>query len=101
MKPTIYTVHAYRWGDRECHSYTVGVFGKKDAALKAAETEEDYRGGKYECEVLEWALDASIAGNHDNAAKVIKALPPINTLKAHNDLGNRLAATGRREGEDG
>jgi len=84
LEETIYTVHAYRWGDRECHSYTVGVFGKKNAALKAAETEEDYRGGKYECEVLEWALDSSIAGNHDNAAKVIKALPPINTLKAHN-----------------
>ena len=93
MKPTIYTVHAYRWGDRECHSYTVGVFGKKYAALKAAETEEDYRGGKYECEVLEWALDASIAGNHDNAAKVIKALPPINTLKAHN-----AEITGRASG---
>lgn len=84
MKPTIYTVHAYRWGDRERHSYTVGVFGKKHAALKAAVTEKDYRGGKYECEVLEWMLDASIAGNHDNAAKVIKALPPINTLKMHN-----------------
>ena len=84
MKPTIYTVHAYRWGDRGCHSYTVGVFGKKHAALKAAETEEDYRGGKYECEVLEWTLDSSIAGNHDNAAKVIKPLPAINTLKEHN-----------------
>ena len=86
MKPTLYTVHAYRWGDRECHSYTVGVFGKKHAALKAAETEEDYRGGKYECEVLELTLDAGIAGNHNNAAKVIKALPPINTLKARNAL---------------
>ena len=76
MKPTIYTVHAYRWGDRERHSYIVGVFGEKHSALKAAETEEDCRGGKYECEVLEWTLDASIAGNHENAAKVIKALPP-------------------------
>lgn len=82
MKPTVYTVHAYRWGDREFHSYTVGVFGKKHAALNAAETEEDYRGGDYECEVLEWTLDASIAGNHDNAVKVIKALPTINTLNA-------------------
>jgi len=84
MKPTIYTVHAYRWGDRENHSYSVGVYGKKHAALKAAETEEDYRGGKYECEVLEWTLDSGVAGNHDNAAKVVKALPAVNRLKASN-----------------
>jgi len=84
MKPTIYTVHAYRWGDRECHSYSVGVYGKKHAALKAADTETDYRGGKYECEFLEWTLDNGMAGNHDNAPKVIKALPPMNTLKMHN-----------------
>ena len=84
MKPTIYTVHAYRWGDRECHSYSVGVYGKKHAALKAAETEQDYRGGKYECEVLEWTLDSGTEGNHDNAPKVVKALPLMNTLKMHN-----------------
>lgn len=95
MKPMIYTVHAYRWGDRECHSYTVGVFGKKHAALKAAETEEDYRGGKYKCEVLEWTLDAGIAGNNENAAKVIKALPVANTLKAH----NAVATTPKKENE--
>jgi hypothetical protein len=81
MKPPIYTVHAFRWGDRECHSYIVGVFGKKHAALKAAEIEEEYRGGKYECEVLEWTLDISIAGNHDNATKVIKPLLSISRVK--------------------
>jgi len=98
MKQTIYTVHAYRWGDRECHSYTVGVFGKKHAALKAAENEEDYRGGKYECEVLEWTLDSGIDGNHDNAAKVIKALPPSHAEWAAKtqqpSLSKRLLAAG-------
>lgn len=84
MKPTIYTVHAYRWGDRENHSYSVGVYSKKHGALKAAETEEDYRGGKYECEVMEWTLDSGIQGNHDTPPKVIKALPAISTLKTHN-----------------
>ena len=84
MKPTIYTVHAYRWGDRECHSYSVGVYRKKHAALKAADKEADYRGGKYECEVLEWTLDNGMEGNHGNAPKVIKALPQMNTLKMHN-----------------
>lgn len=82
MKPTVYTVHAYRWGDRECHSYSVGVYSKKHAALTAAQTERDYRGGKYECEVLEWTLDSGIAGRHSDGQKVVKPLPPMNTLKA-------------------
>jgi hypothetical protein len=84
MKQTVYTVNAYRWGDHEMHSFIVGVYAKKHAALKAAETEEEYRGGKYECEVLEWTINEGIAGNHDKAPKVIKPLPPMNTLKAHN-----------------
>lgn len=82
MKPTVYTVHAYRWGDRECHSYTVGVYPKKHAALQAAQTESDYRGGKYECEVLEWTLDSDTEGGHDTKPKTVLALPPMSTLKA-------------------
>jgi len=75
MKPTVYTVHAYRHGDRDCHSYSVGVYSKKHAALKAAQTESDYRGGKYECEVLEWALDSGIEGGHDDTkCKTVQAL---------------------------
>ena len=80
-KPTVYTVHAYRGGNHENHSYTVGVFGKKSMALKAAATEEDYRAGKYECEVLEWILDSSIAGSHDKVEKVVKALTLANQEK--------------------
>lgn len=83
MKPKVYTVHAYRWGDRELHSYSVGVYSKKHAALDAAKTEENYRGGKYECEVLEWTLDDGIAGRRgETIPKTIKALPRMNTLKA-------------------
>lgn len=74
MKPVLYTVHAYRFGDRDSHQYMVGVFGKKSVALKEAGTEEAYRGGKYSCEVLEWPLNASMAGNTNNIAKVIKPL---------------------------
>ena len=83
MKPTYYTVHAYRWGDREMHSYSVGLYSKKHAALKAAESEEEWRGGKYECEVIEWIPDGK---NEDGSPgmpyKVIKPLPPMNTLKS-------------------
>ena len=78
MKPTVYTVHAYRWGDRECHSYSVGVYFRKRTALKAAQTESDYRGGKYECEVLEWMLDSG----YDTKPNTVLALPQMNTLKA-------------------
>lgn len=82
MKPTtVYTVHAYRWGDRELHSYSVGAYGKKYAALKAAEAETEWSGGKYECEVLEWVLDKGSHGNSEIKPKTIKPLPPINTLK--------------------
>ena len=59
MKSKIYTVHAYRWGLRNTHSYSVGVYSKKHAALKAAEAEKEWRGGKYECEVIEWVPDGS------------------------------------------
>lgn len=79
-KPVVYTVHACRWGDRETHSYIVGVYFKKHAALKAAETEENYRGGKYECEVLEWELDYGGEGTSYGRCKTIKALPEVNTL---------------------
>ena len=54
---TVYTVHAYRWGDREEHSYTVGVYSTKRTALIVAEREKEHRGGKYECEVLGFIPD--------------------------------------------
>ena len=54
----IYTVTAYRWGNREKHSYVVGVYSTKEKAIFAAVKEETYRGGiKYRCQILEWELD--------------------------------------------
>lgn len=77
---TVYTVHAYRWGDRQRHSYTVGVFADEGSALQAAIEEEDLRGGKYVCEVLQMTIGTVIAGTsrpHDKRFKVVKALPDI------------------------
>lgn len=88
-RPIVYTVHAYRWGDRELHSYTVGVYSKKAAALKAAEAETEYRGGKYECEVIEFEVDIGGEGRRDNPGKTIKELPKINTLEAHNNESSK------------
>lgn len=67
----VYTVHAYRWGNRENHSYLVGVYSKKEKALKAAYIEEDFRGGKYKCEVLEWIINKGKEGNHETSPKTI------------------------------
>jgi len=53
----LYVVEALRWGDREKHSYIVGVFSNMELALAAAEYEAGYRGGKYECVVVECNLD--------------------------------------------
>lgn len=53
----IHIVTAYRWGDHENHSYIVGAYSNKVKAIRAASTEEDYRGGKYTCEVVEVIID--------------------------------------------
>ena len=72
----IYTVHAYRWGDRENHSYSVGVHLDQRDALSEAEAEREDRGGKYECEVLEWEPgNINKDGRLCVPYKVIKVLP--------------------------
>jgi len=82
MKKYIYTVRACRWGDRETHSYIVGVYSKKHAAQKAATEEENWRGGKYQCEVIEWELGSGHSdGRPGMPGKTIMPLPEINTLK--------------------
>ena len=75
----IYTVHAFRYADRERHSYIVGVYPKKKQALDAAEAEQDWRGGnKYFCEIRKWVIGSE---NEDNSpgmpSKVIRGLFPI------------------------
>jgi hypothetical protein len=77
---TVYTVHAFRFGDRERHSYIVGVYSDATQALRAAIIEKDHRGGKYDCEVLEWMLDKGTEGSRyidgkDYLAKTILELP--------------------------
>lgn len=48
----IYVVTAYRWGQRNAHSYIVGARADLEEAKKLADHEVDYRGGKYGCEVV-------------------------------------------------
>lgn len=46
-----YQVIAYRWANKNAHSYEVGAFGDLNAAIAAAEQETNYRAGKYSCVV--------------------------------------------------
>ena len=45
----VFVVEALRWGDREDHTYVVGVFDNLHDACEACVIEELWRGGKYEC----------------------------------------------------
>jgi 2-polyprenyl-3-methyl-5-hydroxy-6-metoxy-1,4-benzoquinol methylase len=75
----VYVVTAYRWGDREKHSYVVGAFDNEENAIKEAKLETEWRGGKYECEVRSMELNESLKyKNYD----VVLALPkPVLELK--------------------
>ena len=45
----LFVVEALRWGDREDHTYVVGVFDNLHDACEACVVEELWRDGKYEC----------------------------------------------------
>lgn len=53
----VYVTLAHRFGDYELHSYIVGVSTTKDLAVRLAEEEADFRGGKYGCVVREVQVD--------------------------------------------
>ena len=53
----VYVTTMYRWGDREAHSYIIGIFTDHRTALAAGEREEDYRGGKYSAAIDCYQLD--------------------------------------------
>jgi hypothetical protein len=58
----VYIVHARRWGSDQTHNYIVGVYSNVKAAIKVAEREEEQRGGKYACDVMEWGVAESADG---------------------------------------
>jgi hypothetical protein len=54
---TLYVVEALRWGDRENHSYVIGVFTTREQAELAGEVEVSWRANKYEYHISEYMLD--------------------------------------------
>ena len=67
----IYVVIANRWGNREAHSYLVGVYAKKQAALDARASEIGCRGGKYDCDVIEQFVQKKWV--HDDTCTWVKS----------------------------
>lgn len=48
-----FLVTALRWGWDDTHHYVVGLFTARELAERAAELEEAWRGGKYQCVITE------------------------------------------------
>ncbi|MCS3766619.1 hypothetical protein HNP12_000667 [Aeromonas hydrophila] len=85
----VFVTTMYRWGDREAHSYVVGVFSSDKVALAAGRREERNRGGKYLPCVEQLTLD------HDGSRyerefphKVILGLPDQRKIILRNIKGN-------------
>jgi hypothetical protein len=76
----IYVVTAYRFGDRESHSYVVGAFDNEVTAITQARLERDWRGGKYECEVRSMELNESLKYKNYNVVLALPKLHPCYTL---------------------
>lgn len=54
----VYVVTMYRYGDKEKHSYVYGAFSTEATAREWGEKEKEYRGGKYEPEIIRFYVDS-------------------------------------------
>jgi hypothetical protein len=55
----VFVTTMYRYGDKDSHSYVLGVWSNEKLAWAAGNTESFWRGGKYMPEVTEWTIDAN------------------------------------------
>lgn len=53
-----FVVEMLRYGNREAHSYIIGVWRDYTEALKEAKHHMELRGGKYDCEIHEVMIDS-------------------------------------------
>jgi len=71
MNQQVYIVTAYRYGDRERHSYVVTCCSTLKEAEDFAKKEEELRAGKYSCEVIE----VPMAGYQDTSSfKIVRRM---------------------------
>jgi len=77
MKNKVYVVIAYRWGEQSNHSYLLGVYTKKHAALVAGDEHREYRGGKYECEVIEADVESKFTSKEGSRWSYVRQLGEV------------------------
>lgn len=53
----LYVTEMLRWGDREKHSYVIGVYSTREQAELAGDAEVSWRASKYEYAITEFELD--------------------------------------------
>ena len=80
----IFIVTAYRWGNKECHSYVLGAFDNKETAIEQAKLEKEWRGGKYDCEVLDVPLNTPLKYKN---YEVVYKLPSRNIYEKSSSKG--------------
>jgi hypothetical protein len=57
VKMNAYVVTMRRYGDREKHSYVIGVFSTKQSAIIAGGLEEMYRAYKYKADIEKFKIN--------------------------------------------
>lgn len=72
MKQIVYTVQAYRFGDKNAHNYIVGVYNEKALAIKEAVFEQQVMNNKYSCEVAELTMNVNTWDERQMGANIIK-----------------------------
>jgi len=70
----VFVTIMYRYGDREGHSYLIGVFESFEDANLAGEKENSWRGGKYDPEIYKCILNADYSESGKFEYELIKAL---------------------------
>lgn len=68
-KPAVFVTTMHRYGNRENHSYVLGVWSSEALAKLHGETEQAWRGDKYTAEVTRWTVDAS---EHDDLSEKVE-----------------------------
>lgn len=66
----VYVVTMYRYGDREKHSYVLGVWSTMENAMKYGAVEKAWRGGKYTPIITVWTVDANECDDIPNDEEV-------------------------------
>lgn len=73
-KNKYYVVTMYRLGERGKHSYCLGVFTKKETAIKVGDNHRAWRGRQYDPEILEIDINQIYYGETGVTPKEIRAI---------------------------